>query len=706
MAARPMQEPIATGGRISVLVVEDDSDHAELIRRSLEHHAVDVTVVADGPSCLDAVAAASYSLIMLDYGLPRMNGLEVLDALRAHGTACPVVMITAQGDEKLACDALTAGGIDFIPKTAGYLTALPTVLFKALKQHELARENARLHQETRRQLRNAEALIGLDRALSSTLALKPLLETIGRAVAQACDAARCLLLLCEEKRVRPAAWQSADGRMDDRLGQLIPLDGAAVDELPFVAETIERRHPIVIGDPAHDPRVPDALVQLGAGALLALPLMRQGTVIGVLVLDRRAGAPPFTASEILFGTAAASHVALALDNARLYEDTQRALADLQAAHDRLVRGETLRALGELAGGVAHHLNNLLAVVCGRTQLLLRSSETAAIRRPLEIIERAAADGAEVVRRIREFARVRSSEEHRALDLNRIVEDVVEMGRARWHDAALANGVTIEVVRELGPVPPVRGHAAALREAVMNLLLNAVDAMPRGGRITLRTGHDESGAFLAVCDTGVGMPADVLERAHEPFFTTKGVESMGLGLSVTFGIVERQGGELAIESREGAGTVATIRLPLAAAADEDSHPGAFGPRSAAILLVDDDPAVREALAELLDADGHRVVPAPGPHEALMLLEHGLDVDLVLTDLAMPAMTGWDLARAVKSRWPRLRVAVLTGWNEVSNNERRDGVDFVVSKPLDLAAFRAAAVGAGAAGAPSAERREPR
>lgn len=695
--SRLLERTMTAGERVHVLVVEDDPDHAELVKRTLGRHDIEVTVVSDGAACLEAVAHGSYSMVLLDYSLPRMDGLEVLARLRARGVLCPVVMVTAQGDERLAIEALKAGGIDFVVKTAGYLAALPTVLFKVLKQHELARENARLHQETRRRLRDAEALVDLDRTLTATLALKPLLDIVGQAVARACDVDRCLVLFCEANRLRPAAAQYADGRAEEGIAECFDAEGLPLSDVPFVAEAIARRAPVLITQPGDDRRVPPWLARLGARATLALPLARHRDVVGALVLDRVHRADPFGPGDVLLGTAVASHVVLALDNARLYENAQRALADLRAAQEQLVRGETLRALGELAGGVAHHLNNLLAVISGRTQLLLRSVEAGSIRRALEIIERASKDGAEVVRRIQEFARTRPAEAQEPVDLNEIVDDVIEMGRARWHDAAMADGIAIEVARELEPVPPILGHAAALREALMNLLFNAVDAMPSGGRICVRTRHDGGVVSVAVVDQGVGMPPEVLKRAQEPFFTTKGVKSMGLGLSVAYGIVERHGGELAIDSAPGHGTTVTIRIPVHhAPGGADQPPDASGRAGLSVLVIDDDVDVREAIAELLEAEGHTVIQAPGPHEALRQLDGGLAVDVVLTDLGMPGMTGWELAAALKARRPDQRVGVITGWGDdfAVPGDRRSA-DFVLQKPLSLDALYRAVRSADAA-----------
>jgi len=399
------------------------------------------------------------------------------------------------------------------------------------------------------------------------------------------------------------------------------------------------------------------------------------------------------AAELVKSEAATrAQVSLAAENSQLYRAAEQALADLKATQERLVRGETLRALGELSSGAAHHLNNLLAVVTGRTWLLLADPEIGRFRRPLEIILRASADGAEVVRRIQEFAHMKKTEAvHELVDLNQVAADVVEMTSVRWRDAARAKGVSIDVVCEPGAIPPVLGHAASLREMLTSLLFNAIDALPGGGRIAIRTWCAGESAFLSVADNGVGMSEDVCKRAQEPFFTTKGPKSTGLGLSVSGSIVKRHGGDLTIESAPGRGTTVTICLACApgtpAAAAELPVGDAAKPLS--ILVLDDEDAVREVLGMLLEADGHRVRQAGLPSEALAQIAAAPDLDIVLTDLCMPQMTGWEVACTVKERWPGIIVGLVTGWGDTPapSPTAAAAVDFIVAKPIDPAVVRA-------------------
>jgi signal transduction histidine kinase/CheY-like chemotaxis protein len=417
-----------------------------------------------------------------------------------------------------------------------------------------------------------------------------------------------------------------------------------------------------------------------------LPLVSQGVVSGALLLDRETSGEPICTAQIIFGTAIASHVALALENARLYEQAQQALTDLKEAQEHLVRGETLRALGEVAGGAAHHLNNLLAVISGRAQLMLRDGSVGPLRRHVEIIDRMTRDSADVVRRIQMFSRTRGIEEPEPIDINQVVRQVVEMTRVRWTDAALAQGIAIDVQCVLDEVPRVSGQAAALREVVTNLVLNAVDALPAGGHITIGTRTDGTSVIVAVGDDGIGMSPDVLRRAQEPFFTTKGVKSTGLGLSVNYGIVTQHGGEIAIDSTPGRGTTVTIRLPIgpASAGPGRSACAAAPIESLRILLVDDEDDVREALAEILDAMGHAVIHARDGAEAIRQLKAGLDPDVVLTDLGMPGMTGRDVVRAVRHDWPQIPVGLITGWGVDPDAAAEPGArpDFAMSKPVNV------------------------
>ncbi|OGK80003.1 MAG: hypothetical protein A2X52_04000 [Candidatus Rokubacteria bacterium GWC2_70_16] len=510
-----------------------------------------------------------------------------------------------------------------------------------------------------------------------------------------------MLLDRERQRLRVAAArglpEGALAGAEVRVGEGIAGTVAAGGE-PVLVEDIET-------DPrfarVNDPRY-------GSGSFICLPIRVEERVIGVINLAKKqhtGGGPhavrAFTASDLQFLNTLMGYIAYALDNARLLQEArdtadrlQEAVDELRATQARLVQGETLRAMGQLASGMAHHLNNLLMVVSTRIQLLARRLDDPETRGALDIAERAIRDAAEVVSRVRRFARAEQPvSDVAAVDLNQLCREVAELTQPRWRDQSQACGIPVELSLDLAEIGLVAGEPGPLREVLINLVLNAVDAMPHGGAIALRTWDSAHGVHCSVSDTGTGMSEEVRRRALEPFFTTKGSQGMGLGLSVIHGTIQRHGGELTLESGEGKGTVVTIRLPRRAAgapvpAAGDAPPTPLPPHR--VLLIDDQPEVRAGLADLLRADGHGVLEAGDGPEALARLEAGEEVDVVLTDLGMPGMTGRDVARAIRARWPGLRVGLVTGWtDEVETASAEHALlDFVLAKPIDRQALRLA------------------
>lgn len=492
----------------------------------------------------------------------------------------------------------------------------------------------------------------------------------------------------------------------------IPEDVAAGAELKvgdgIAGKVVEMGEPVLVDDIESDPRFkqPNA-PRYGSGSFICMPIRVGDRVIGVINMAKRKEAgelagprpQPFSSTDLQFLNALMTYIGYAVDNARLLEEAQESarqlhgvVDDLKATQAQLVRGETLRAMGQLSSGLAHHLNNLFAVILGRTELLLSKVDEAGARRSLDIVYRTAQDGAEVVRRVQRFSRVQPLSEPEAVDLNQLIQEVVELTRPRWHDESLLRGAKIEVAVEPGAIPAATGEPAPLREVLMNLLLNATDAMPAGGTVTFKTWAAGGKVHCSVADTGIGMSEEVRRRALEPFFTTKGPRSTGLGLSVAYGTIQRCGGTLSVDSVEGQGTTVSISLPLAGAvtpAPAASSAPAAPVAPLLILVIDDEERVRSTLAELLTAQGHAVVQATGGREGLAALERGQPVDLVLTDLGMPDITGWEVAQRVKARWPELPVGIVTGWGEQElTREQRGQADFIVNKPFDRALLREA------------------
>ncbi|MBI1734737.1 MAG: GAF domain-containing protein [Candidatus Rokubacteria bacterium] len=559
-------------------------------------------------------------------------------------------------------------------------------------QAALATENARLYTEATRRRQDAEELARFARLLTETLEVGAIGARIVASVLPVFSARSSVLCLVESDRsLRAIAWGGAAATYFP-ANQLLPPGAGPLGRAAATGAPVQSR------DALNDPTLalPEELAArtraAGDRAVLAVPLFAKSELMGVLAVT--AGEPrDFTEAEVGLLQTLADPAALALENARLYQRAQQAYEELAATQAQLVRGETLRAMGELASGVAHHLNNLLAVVLGRLQLARAKTPPAALDRHLELAERAALDGAEVVRRMRGFSRGQPTADLEAVDLNRVAEEVIELTRPRWQDEAQMRGITIDARLEAGTVPLVAGEVAALREVLMNLIMNAIDALPSGGAITVRTWPVPDGAQCEVADTGLGMPREVQRRALEPFFTTKGFQSTGLGLSVTYGIVRRHGGDLVIDSTPGEGTRVRFRLPAAGsvAARRPREPDELAVTSPLrILVVDDEQEVRDVVAEILASQGHEVVQAAGGVEGLAYLDRGVPLDLVLTDLGMPGMTGWEVARAAKARRPTLQVGLLTGWGEQpdAKPEDRAAADFVIAKPVTVDGLRAA------------------
>jgi signal transduction histidine kinase len=375
-------------------------------------------------------------------------------------------------------------------------------------------------------------------------------------------------------------------------------------------------------------------------------------------------------------------------------ELEHALDELRHSQQQVIQQERLAALGTMAGGIAHDFNNALSVIMGFGELLLRDAEDGLTREnatlPLTTILTAAEDAAKIVHRLRGFYRPEENcDQHIPIDLNKLIEQAISLTRPRWKTAATADGRAITITAEPGEIPCIAGDATELREVLTNLIFNAVDALPEGGAISLHTGMEGDTVVLKIRDTGTGMSEEVRRRCLEPFFTTKGQQGTGLGLSMVFGIVHRHAGTIDIESEPGQGTTFTLRLPAACAegvTGPDASPALQEPLR--ILVVDDQPVLCQLVCEHLQDDFHTVESALDGDEALEKFR-AAKFDLVITDHVMAEMTGEKLATAVKEIDPAVRVILLTGYGGNSGGEKDSpAIDLVVGKPLSRAALRQA------------------
>ena len=365
---------------------------------------------------------------------------------------------------------------------------------------------------------------------------------------------------------------------------------------------------------------------------------------------------------------------------------------LKAAQEQLMRLERAQALSEVARGIAHDFNNVLAIILGTTELMLTRVQNAATREGLEVIEEAAWRGAETVRRLQGFARAGGKEEFVAVDLNAILLDAVGASRPRWKDEAEAQCIRVEVVTDLEEIPPILGNPAELREMVVNLLFNALDAMPAGGQVVIASRRRGELVQMSISDTGIGMSEETCHRMFNPFFTTKGPQRLGLGLAVAHGILVRHRGRIEVSSQEGQGTTFVVRFPAGSApltaqttpiVADTPLPVSQTPDLARILVIENEILLRAVLVEILTSLGHTVRWAPDGRDGLALFKQE-EFDVVFTDLSMPEVSGWEVARSVKQLNPRVPVILVTGWGDQLDSRRlmESGVDLVVAKPFQI------------------------
>ncbi|HEY2963446.1 MAG TPA: ATP-binding protein [Pyrinomonadaceae bacterium] len=363
----------------------------------------------------------------------------------------------------------------------------------------------------------------------------------------------------------------------------------------------------------------------------------------------------------------------------------------EAQREQEIHAQKMAALGELSFGVAHNVNNTLTGILGRAQLIMRNShDEAKIKAGIELIIKSAEDGAHIIRRIQDFARQRPSREFETISIADLLKDACEMTRPRWE--ARSEFAQIRFALHANCQACVKGDPVELREVLVNMIYNAIDAMPSGGEIRLSTQENRERVVVCISDTGTGMGPDVKQRLFDPFFTTKGKAGTGMGLAVSFGIIRRHEGSIEVDSEPGRGTTFKISLPKVVPAASDATdtpvetPGvAPTDDKIRVLVVDDEVHVREVLIEALEAEGCEVVAAQSGEIALALYEqYGGRFDAVFTDIGMPDMNGWELCTEIRMRSKTIPLAIISGWADAISVQTRNAVnaDWVVAKPFDI------------------------
>jgi CheY-like chemotaxis protein len=357
----------------------------------------------------------------------------------------------------------------------------------------------------------------------------------------------------------------------------------------------------------------------------------------------------------------------------------------------LDQGHDLRSLGETVGGLAHNFNNSLAAILAYTELLLRDApKDSTAHRRLVVVRDVALEASATVRRLQDFVSRQPEVAFGPVGLPAVIQEALDLTSPRWRDDAERRGVVIIVTQDMEALPPVEGIAFELRDALVRLILNAVQAMHLGGTLSIRAASEESGwIVIEVRDTGIGMTEEhsrlVANRALEKAPTGRG----GRGLAEVTEIIERHGGSMSIESEPGRGTVVRLRLHASRFQIIPPSDGGVAPvhpeQASRILLVDDDPRLLTVLSDTLESYGHSVTTAAKGEEAVQMFDPTLH-DVVITDLGMPRMNGWEVAERIKAQSPDTPVFLLTGWGEgVAAHEGSQFVDRVVAKPVSAEAL---------------------
>jgi len=580
------------------------------------------------------------------------------------------------------------------------------------RTHELAEEiDERKRIEAKLQARFArlQLLRQITHAIGRQTELQDILHVVSDSIEDQLPVDFCAIALHQPAEHRLTV--TSVGARGAALAQRVGLAEGA--QLPVSDAALAR---CVAGELVHEPdlrEVPlpfaDRLADGGLRSAVLVPLRVDDEVFGAIVAARRDD-HSFTSADCEFLGQLGEHVALAANQARLHADLKHAYDDLHRTQQVVTQQERLRALGQMASGIAHDINNAISPISLYTESLLEREPqlSARGRSQLETIQRAIEDLAETVARMREFYRPRDVQAIGVqVALNPLVEQVVDLTRARWRDMPQQGGTAIEVAIELqDPLPAVKASEGEIREALTNLVFNAVDAMPAGGTLSFRTraftddaGHER--VAISVGDTGTGMDEETRRRCLEPFYTTKGDRGTGLGLAMVYGTMQRHGGELHIDSQLGQGTTVSLCFPSAAAQEEvasdwgelaDAAPAA--PAALRLLVVDDDPVLVRSLTDILEAEGHHVTAAAGGRQGIDAVTaaaaRGSVFDAVITDLGMPNVDGRQVARAVKAVAPGTLVLMLTGWGRrmQEEGEHVECVDQLLSKPPRVAELRAA------------------
>src|SRR3972149_5841548 len=650
--------------RKKVLLVEKDNAIWHFVQSVLKKDIYDLDFADNAKYALTKIQNTTTDLVLFDCDSLGINVSEFISLIKNSTDNMPgIIAITENINYDVDCTQ----------------PAVDDLIIKPLNSTELQYRIHRVFDHRNiidilnKDKADSEALLKIAKAVSSTLSSKEILYIIVKEVATLIDATRCSIfrVIHDKKFAQVIASHDTPG---------IHLE-IMIDNYPEVKKALETREMVIVQYILSDPLMKDVqenVKSIKDNAIVVIPIILKDNVIGTLFLRSVRENKFFSERELKFLKVVAHIAANALDNAFLYEN-------LESTRLQLVRSERLRAMGELATGVAHNFNNLLSGILGHTQMLLSKKLDAATSERLQIIEKLVLDGSEVVRRVQEFTRLRTTKDFPEVNIKDIINDVIRMTESKWSGGPNIPKITLRVDTDSMEIPIVDGNATELREVFINTLFNAVDAMPKGGELTIHTKTNGKDIFVHFIDTGEGMSEETKKRVFDPFFTTKGSKGTGLGMSLAYGIISRHNGQINIDSELGIGTTVTVQLPISEKfiKEMEREYNLKHEEKTNILLIEDQKITLDVLAENLVNLGHHVQKVDSGMAGIKMFKEG-NYDIVITDVGLPEISGWAVSKKIKNISPQVPIVFITGWgNQLSSTQLKEcGVDYVLAKPFKI------------------------
>ncbi len=624
---------------LKILIVDDNNDHQILVQERLVEcsHNIDVVFAGTGKECMLRLSTETYDAIIIDFNLPDMNGLDILKEMSHKGYDYPVLIVTAHGDENIAVEAMKLGAQNYVVKSEGYSEQLPALLNKIIQEYKLREENRLIESKLKISELKYKALV--DNMIDVVFTADTQLN-----ISSINPAGQRVFEYSGKDIIHLSFYDLIHESDKEKIRNYLNVSFA--DHRKFI-EGLEFR--IMTGNGITKD------IQLNAIA----DYDKSGNVVQIECVVR----------------------------------------DITARKDfeqKLFQIEKLNALGLMSSGFAHEFNNILATILGYLEIAKTELDGtgAQVLDTLKIIEKAARGGETVVDKIQQFSRIKQEYERaeEVVDLHEIVDEALTFTMPRWKVEAQSKGTEYEIITNgfTNAKYHVKFNPSELRDVIINIINNSIDAMPNGGKIEFSAKKDNENVVISISDNGIGIKEEVKYKMFDPFFTTKGVKRSGLGMSLSHSVMIRYGGNIIVDTHQDNGVTIHLRIPLCTAetARSDKKEEVVSSRGVNILMIDDDKTILEMMKIILESKGHSVFTTTDANIGLKMYEDNL-YEIVLCDLAMPKINGWKVAKYIKEydavrKESKTPVVLITGYELDTEmlNHKGDGVDFILNKPISF------------------------